>query len=81
MAVQAGIKPFQYEVREPIDAGFMGEAYCGYDTQLEREVELKVLPEEFSRVSAAKRRFSPRSIIPTLRRSTGRKNPSAPLPW
>ncbi|MBI4479745.1 MAG: serine/threonine protein kinase, partial [Acidobacteria bacterium] len=38
-----------YEIRSLIGAGGMGEVYLGYDTKLERDVALKLLPEAFAR--------------------------------
>jgi serine/threonine protein kinase len=49
MGVAAGTRLGQYEVRELIGKGGMGEVYRGYDTKLKRDAALKVLPEEFSR--------------------------------
>ena len=49
MGLAKGTRLGQYEVLELIGKGGMGEVYRGYDTQLKRDVTLKVLPEEFAR--------------------------------
>ena len=51
MSLAKGTRLGQYEVLELIGKGGMGEVYRGYDTQLKRDVALKVLPDQFSRDS------------------------------
>src|SRR6202030_244541 len=44
MPLSSGTRLGPYEVLAPIGAGGMGEVYRARDTQLEREVAIKVLP-------------------------------------
>ena len=48
MSLDAGTKLGRYEVRSQIGAGGMGEVYRARDTQLGREVAIKVLPSTYS---------------------------------
>jgi serine/threonine protein kinase len=46
-----------YEIRGPLGAGGMGEAYRARDTGLEREIAIKVLPAERVAGENRRRRF------------------------
>ena len=52
-----GTKLGRYEVRYQIGAGGMGEVYLAYDTQLERTVALKILPESVAADQTRLQRF------------------------
>jgi serine/threonine protein kinase len=49
MALTAGSRCGPYEILGLIGKGGMGEVYRAHDTQLEREIAIKALPEEFAR--------------------------------
>ena len=49
MALEAGTKLGHYEVVSSLGAGGMGEVYRARDTNLGREVAIKVLPETIVR--------------------------------
>ena len=57
MALTVGTKLGPYEIIAPLGAGGMGEVYRARDTQLGREVAIKVLPSSFSRDPERLRRF------------------------
>ena len=57
MAISAGTHLGRYEIRSKIGAGGMGEVYLAEDTQLERQVALKVLLAEVANDEDRVRRF------------------------
>ncbi len=54
-----------YEILEPLGAGGMGEVYRARDTKLDRDVAIKVLPEDFATDAERLARFE-RHIRPLL---------------
>ncbi len=52
-----------YKVLEKIGQGGMGEVYRAEDTNLSREVAIKVLPEQFPRAPQRLARFGPNSWL------------------
>jgi len=48
MSLAAGTRLGPYEIVEPIGKGGMGEVYRARDTKLDRDVAIKVLPDELS---------------------------------
>jgi Tol biopolymer transport system component len=57
MSVPIGKKIGPYEIRAKLGAGGMGEVYLARDTQLERDVALKILPLLFADDPARQARF------------------------
>src|SRR5260370_20535548 len=55
--LSAGTKLGPYEIQLPLGAGGMGEVYRARDTRLERTVEIKILPAQFSSDPVRKQRF------------------------
>jgi serine/threonine protein kinase len=57
MSLDGGIKLGRYEIRSKIGEGGMGEVYLARDTQLGRDVAIKVLPSTYSQDRERLHRF------------------------
>jgi serine/threonine protein kinase len=57
MPLPPGTRLGPYEIVASLGAGGMGEVYRARDTRLNRDVALKVLPEDFARDPARRQRF------------------------
>ncbi len=57
MSLSAGARLGPYEIQSPLGAGGMGEVYRARDTRLDREVAIKVLPEQFFEDKERRERF------------------------
>src|SRR4030095_8182529 len=55
--MDSGTKLGHYEIRSKIGEGGMGEVYLGYDTQLDRTVALKILPQNVAADQTRLKRF------------------------
>jgi serine/threonine protein kinase len=53
MPLSAGTRLGKYEIIAPLGAGGMGEVYRATDTNLKRQVAIKVLPDAVARRGAA----------------------------
>ncbi len=53
MSLEPGTTLGPYVIEAPIGAGGMGEVYKARDTKLDRDVAIKVLPEEFAPTRSA----------------------------
>lgn len=57
MIIQEGTRLGRYEVRSLLGTGGMGEVYLAQDTQLRRQVAIKLLPAEFTQNKVRLSRF------------------------
>src|SRR3954468_4281070 len=57
MAIATGTNLGRYEIRSRLGAGGMGEVYLAWDTTLDREVALKILPTEIAADQQRMQRF------------------------
>ena len=57
MTASAGKRIGRYDIASPLGAGGMGEVFLARDTQLDRNVALKLLSEEFTRNEDRMKRF------------------------
>jgi serine/threonine protein kinase len=71
MPLSAGTKFGPYGIVAPLGAGGMGEVYRARDSKLQREVALKVLPDEFARDPDRMARFRREAEMLGSRRSSG----------
>ena len=57
MSLTPGTKLGPYNILGPLGAGGMGEVYRAKDTRLDRDVAIKVLPDQLTQDPAALARF------------------------
>src|SRR4051812_42367523 len=55
--ISLGTKLGRYEIRSPLGAGGMGEVYLALDTELDRIVAIKILPQALASDQQRLRRF------------------------
>jgi serine/threonine protein kinase len=66
MSINAGTKLGRYEIRSKIGEGGMGEVYLARDTQLGRDVAVKVLPANYSDDKERLQRFEQEACAASL---------------
>jgi len=70
LSLSAGERLGPYEIRDVLGAGGMGEVYRALDPRLDREVAIKILPEELGRDADRLARFDREArLLAALRHS------------
>src|SRR5688500_5404029 len=57
MAISLNTRLGRYEIRSQLGVGGMGEVYLAFDTELDRTVAVKILPEDLAANEQRLRRF------------------------
>ncbi len=78
MQIKPGTTLRQYRLAEPIGAGGMGEVYLARDTNLERDVAVKVLPRAVAGNTVSTRSGGRSRSWWSCRGSTDRSRPFPP---
>ncbi len=73
MSLAPGRRIGPYEVIAPLSAGGMGEVYRARDTNLDRDVALKILPEAFADDGERLERFKREAPAPERSRGSAPK--------
>ncbi len=87
MRLSAGTRLGPYEILAPLGAGGMGEVYRATDTNLKRQVAIKVLPAAVAADGERLARFQREAevlaalTIRTLRTSTAWRSRTGPSRW
>ncbi|HEV2905059.1 MAG TPA: protein kinase, partial [Pyrinomonadaceae bacterium] len=58
MSLEVGRKLGRYEIRSKIGAGGMGDVYLAHDTELDRTVAVKILPDDVAEDEQRLQRFT-----------------------
>ena len=85
MPLAAGTRLGVFEILSPLGKGGMGEVYRARDTKLEREVAVKILPEEMAKRPERMARFQREAKLlaahpPSWNEQEGRNRGTIPSP-
>ncbi len=81
MTIRPGERLGPYEVVAAIGAGGMGEVWRARDTQLGREVALKILPPQFAGDGGMAPVWAPNGLTLFYRDSTAKRVSAVPVSW